>query len=39
MTKLFNLWSFRLLSLGGAKACTNGADGEEEEEVELLYIP
>jgi hypothetical protein len=39
MTKLFSLLSFRLLTLGGAKACTNGGDGSEEEEVELFYIP
>lgn len=39
MTKLFSLLSFRLLTLGGAKASTNGGEGVEAEEVELLFIP
>lgn len=38
MMKLFNLRSFRLLSLGGAKASTYGnPDGDDVEIDEQLY--
>lgn len=39
MIKLFSLRSFRLLSLGGAKASTHGnPDGNEVEIDEQLYF-
>jgi hypothetical protein len=40
MTKLFSLWSARLLTLGGAKASTRGEeDGTKAEPDFGLYFP
>ena len=38
MLKLFNLRNFRLLSLGSAKAHTNGAEGNEDEDISLRFV-
>lgn len=35
MTKLFNLRRFRILTVGGAKACTNDASGGPDFEENL----
>jgi hypothetical protein len=40
MMKLFNLRSFRLLALGSAKACTNGGEGDEDEDlIRRHFVP
>ena len=40
MTTQFNLRSFRILAVGGAKASTNGNDdGTKEEPDQKLYFP
>ncbi len=40
MKTLFNLRNFRLLTLGGAKASTNGFDDGSKEEPDMtLYFP
>lgn len=37
MMKLFSLRSFRLLTLGGAKASTNGKQNEPDDEGDDLF--
>lgn len=39
MLKIFNLRSFRLLTLGAAKASTMGDVGIEDEDLERQYNP